>query len=99
MVVARFHVSCQSPGGRRDQGVGKQIERDRQCVGRLRVLADSPRRRDEFAIEGVGASPGIVPDTKAASSRRPSTAAVRDTRSVEWRGTRGDQVRPVVAPG
>ena len=62
MVVARFHVARQSPGGRRDQGVGKQIERDCQCVGRLRVLANSPCRRDEFAIEGVThrLEPGMI---------------------------------------
>src|SRR5438874_13571772 len=51
MVLARLYVLRQAPRRGRYERVRKQIERERQRVGRLRVLTDSTRTRDELTIE------------------------------------------------
>ena len=49
--AARADVGGQPVGGAGNQRIGQQVERDRERIGRLRVLAHPSGARDELAIE------------------------------------------------
>ena len=94
MVLARRHVLCETPGGRRHERIGQEVERDRQRIGRLGVLAHPARARDELAIERFTDRP------KEGSIRRRVVGAPEHRRRARHQiggvrqKRRRDQVRP-----